>query len=245
MGNRSRSSERYRKRNRSRSRSRDSIRKDSHRDHRPGSYSEKRHHDKYRDYRCSFHSSNSNIFRDRPDNTRRDSDRHSRKYSGHSDDLNRDYHRHGRDRYDKYRSSDKYQETHRDSYHDRESASRSRRGTRDHRSPSYSKGPNSGQKRGNKREDSRSPGSRRDAEHERRSRSVSLGHSDREYETAGEIKDEEELLRSMMGISSFETTKNKKHEETSVSGVKKKSKRKYRQYMNRRGGFNHPLSPVF
>ncbi|UKJ90495.2 cyclophilin-RNA interacting protein [Theileria orientalis] len=229
MGNRSRSSERYRKRNRSRSRSRDSIRRDSHRDHRPGSYSEKRHHDKYRDYR------------DRSDNKRRDSDRHSRKYSGHSDALNKDYHRHGRDRYDKYRSSDKYQETH----PDKESIIRSGRGAKEPRSPSYSKGSNSFYKRGNNREDSHSPESRRERDHERRSRSVSLGHSDREFEAVEELKDEEELLRSMMGISSFETTKNKKHEETSVSGVKKKSKRKYRQYMNRRGGFNHPLSPVF
>ncbi|BAM40287.1 cyclophilin-RNA interacting protein [Theileria orientalis strain Shintoku] len=245
MGNRSRSSERYRKRNRSRSRSRDSIRKDSHRDRRSDSHSEKRHHDKYRDHRCSFHPSNLNVLRDRSDNKKRESDHHSRKHSGHSDDLNRDYHRHGRDRYDKYRSSDKYSETHRDGRRDRESTSRSVRGPRGHRSPSYSKGPNSGYKRGGRRGDSRSPDYGRPAKRERRSLSVSLGHSDGEHEVAEELKDEEELLRSMMGISSFETTKNKKHEETSVSGVKKKSKRKYRQYMNRRGGFNHPLSPVF
>eukprot|EP01069_Polyplicarium_translucidae_P010429 Polyplicarium_translucidae@DN3379_c1_g1_i1.p4 len=56
---------------------------------------------------------------------------------------------------------------------------------------------------------------------------------------------EEQLMAKLMGISTFDTSKDKNHSSTAVSGVKCKTKRKYRQYMNRRGGFNRPLSPVF
>ncbi|KAJ1612393.1 hypothetical protein OJ253_632 [Cryptosporidium canis] len=57
-------------------------------------------------------------------------------------------------------------------------------------------------------------------------------------------KSESELLKEMFGISQFETSKNKSHSTTSLSGFNAKSRRKYRQYMNRSGGFNRPLSPV-
>lgn len=55
---------------------------------------------------------------------------------------------------------------------------------------------------------------------------------------------ETKMMREMMGISSFDTTKNRAHTDEDISGVRRRTKRKYRQYMNRKGGFNRPLSPV-
>ncbi|KAI6197920.1 U4/U6.U5 small nuclear ribonucleoprotein 27 kDa protein [Aphelenchoides besseyi] len=55
--------------------------------------------------------------------------------------------------------------------------------------------------------------------------------------------DEEEMMRQM-GFAGFDTTKNKKVE-GNVDGVTKVNKsRKYRQYMNRKGGFNRPLDYI-
>ncbi|SBT32811.1 conserved protein, unknown function [Plasmodium ovale wallikeri] len=56
---------------------------------------------------------------------------------------------------------------------------------------------------------------------------------------------EGELLKKMMGITEFATSENKCHNQTDMSGINRRTKRKYRQYMNRRGGFNRPLSPAF
>lgn len=46
-----------------------------------------------------------------------------------------------------------------------------------------------------------------------------------------------------MGFSSFSSSKGKDHTGSAVEGVMKNSqqKRVYRQYMNRRGGFNRNL----
>jgi len=58
-----------------------------------------------------------------------------------------------------------------------------------------------------------------------------------------ELDDEEKMAR-VMGFRKFGTTK-----ETKVPGnefnyaVRKEKMTKYRQYMNRQGGFNRPLSP--
>ncbi|KAF2233107.1 DUF1777-domain-containing protein [Viridothelium virens] len=63
---------------------------------------------------------------------------------------------------------------------------------------------------------------------------------------AGEIAedDEEAQMRAMMGFGAFKTTKNKKVPgNDKLFGVRKEKKAKYRQYMNRVGGFNRPLSP--
>jgi U4/U6.U5 small nuclear ribonucleoproteins len=46
-------------------------------------------------------------------------------------------------------------------------------------------------------------------------------------------------LSKLMGFSRFSTTKGKKHED--YGAVDKITKRTYRQYMNRPGGFNRPL----
>lgn len=56
---------------------------------------------------------------------------------------------------------------------------------------------------------------------------------------------EDEQMAKLMGFSAFDTSKNK-HVDGScnASGTHKVPKRKYRQYMNRRGGFNRPLDPI-
>ncbi|KAL2443894.1 hypothetical protein ABEF95_013310 [Exophiala dermatitidis] len=56
--------------------------------------------------------------------------------------------------------------------------------------------------------------------------------------------DEEELLKKMMGFTTFKTTQNKKVPGNQIYGVRKEKKTEYRQYMNRVGGFNRPLSPT-
>ncbi|KAJ9604026.1 hypothetical protein H2200_011549 [Cladophialophora chaetospira] len=54
---------------------------------------------------------------------------------------------------------------------------------------------------------------------------------------------EDARLRKMMGFVSFNTTQNKKVPGNQIYGVRKEKKTEYRQYMNRVGGFNRPLSP--
>ncbi|CEF63804.1 U4/U6.U5 small nuclear ribonucleoprotein 27 kDa protein [Strongyloides ratti] len=55
------------------------------------------------------------------------------------------------------------------------------------------------------------------------------------------ISDCEEEMMKVMGFGNFSTTKNKKVEGNDVGCVNIKKSRKYRQYMNRKGGFNKPL----
>ncbi|KAJ0019595.1 hypothetical protein NQD34_007164 [Periophthalmus magnuspinnatus] len=59
-----------------------------------------------------------------------------------------------------------------------------------------------------------------------------------------EGKTEEEIeMMKLMGFGSFDSTKGKKKIDSSVNAyaVNVTMKRKYRQYMNRKGGFNRPL----
>ena len=58
-----------------------------------------------------------------------------------------------------------------------------------------------------------------------------------------EISRETRMLKKMMGFSSFKTTQNTKVPGNQIYGVRKEKKTEYRQYMNRVGGFNRPLSP--
>uniref|UniRef100_A0A336KUR6 U4/U6.U5 small nuclear ribonucleoprotein 27 kDa protein n=1 Tax=Culicoides sonorensis TaxID=179676 RepID=A0A336KUR6_CULSO len=55
--------------------------------------------------------------------------------------------------------------------------------------------------------------------------------------------DEQEMMKTM-GFTGFSTTKGKKVEGNDVGEVHVILKRKYRQYMNRKGGFNRPLDFV-
>eukprot|EP00920_Eleutheroschizon_duboscqi_P004097 GHVT01009513.1.p1 GENE.GHVT01009513.1~~GHVT01009513.1.p1 ORF type:complete len:215 (-),score=37.00 GHVT01009513.1:774-1418(-) len=79
--------------------------------------------------------------------------------------------------------------------------------------------------------------------------SRSASAEDRSGATPGGAEDENlsegEMLTRMMGFGNFDTSKGKPHAAAECSGVNVKTKRKYRQYMNRKGGFNRPLSPIF
>ncbi|KAI1927613.1 hypothetical protein LOZ65_002243 [Ophidiomyces ophidiicola] len=51
------------------------------------------------------------------------------------------------------------------------------------------------------------------------------------------------LMFKTMGFKSFRSTQNTKVPGNQIYGVRKEKKTEYRQYMNRVGGFNRPLSP--
>jgi len=51
-------------------------------------------------------------------------------------------------------------------------------------------------------------------------------------------------MMSAMGIAGFGSTKGKQVEGNQEGGVKIKKIRTWRQYMNRRGGFNRPLDKI-
>lgn len=55
--------------------------------------------------------------------------------------------------------------------------------------------------------------------------------------------DPDAVMRKLMGFSAFKTTQNTKVPGNQIYGVRKEKKTEYRQYMNRVGGFNRPLSP--
>lgn len=59
------------------------------------------------------------------------------------------------------------------------------------------------------------------------------------------LKDEDtEKMTRIMGFSSFDTTKGKPVPGNQVGAVHVVKKIRYRQYMNRKGGFNRPLDKV-
>ncbi|CAF3649081.1 unnamed protein product [Rotaria socialis] len=63
-------------------------------------------------------------------------------------------------------------------------------------------------------------------------------------ELQGKTEDEIEMMKTM-GFASFDTTKGKHTEgPTNAFGTNIQQKRRYRQYMNRKGGFNRPLDPI-
>lgn len=64
-----------------------------------------------------------------------------------------------------------------------------------------------------------------------------------EADLEGKSPEEIEMMKTM-GFCGFDTTKNKKVEGNDSGEVHVILKRKYRQYMNRKGGFNRPLDFV-
>jgi U4/U6.U5 tri-snRNP-associated protein 3 len=64
-------------------------------------------------------------------------------------------------------------------------------------------------------------------------------------EAVEEDEDEDQAaIRKIMGFGKFKSTKNTKVPGNDKNyGVRKEKKTEYRQYMNRTGGFNRPLSP--
>eukprot|EP00440_Ansanella_granifera_P038300 gb/GFBE01041554.1/.p1 GENE.gb/GFBE01041554.1/~~gb/GFBE01041554.1/.p1 ORF type:complete len:148 (+),score=37.96 gb/GFBE01041554.1/:1-444(+) len=88
----------------------------------------------------------------------------------------------------------------------------------------------------------------------KRGRSESEGSdSDKSSDDEEEMKEfllstdmpEDQMLSKMMGFSAFDSSKGKDHGSSDLSDVKRATKRQYRQYMNRRGGFNRPLDAAF
>ncbi|KZC06012.1 U4/U6.U5 small nuclear ribonucleoprotein 27 kDa protein [Dufourea novaeangliae] len=64
-----------------------------------------------------------------------------------------------------------------------------------------------------------------------------------EADLQGKTPEEQEMMR-IMGFCGFDSTKGKKVDGNDVGAVHVILKRKYRQYMNRKGGFNRPLDFV-
>jgi len=58
------------------------------------------------------------------------------------------------------------------------------------------------------------------------------------------VDEETRKMQQLMGIGGFETTKNKKVTDNVGGYAKINRTQRYRQYMNRRGGFNRPLDWV-
>lgn len=82
-----------------------------------------------------------------------------------------------------------------------------------------------------------------------RERSESLDKKNDEVIVIDESKlegldDEQVDMMKLMGFANFDTTKDKKVENNENGAVNLQRKRRYRQYMNRRGGFNRPLDFV-
>ncbi|XP_066570358.1 U4/U6.U5 small nuclear ribonucleoprotein 27 kDa protein [Amia ocellicauda] len=66
-------------------------------------------------------------------------------------------------------------------------------------------------------------------------------HEISEEDLQGKTEDEIEMMK-LMGFSTFDTTKGRKMDgSVNAFAVNVSQKRKYRQYMNRKGGFNRPL----
>lgn len=66
-----------------------------------------------------------------------------------------------------------------------------------------------------------------------------------EAEEGQEDLTEEDMMSKLMGFSGFDSTKGKHVPGAcNASHVKVTKPRRYRQYMNRRGGFNRPLDYV-
>lgn len=59
-----------------------------------------------------------------------------------------------------------------------------------------------------------------------------------------QVNEEEKEMAKLLGFSKFDTTKGKKVPGNEVGAVRVIKKRRYRQYMNRKGGFNRPLDKV-
>lgn len=96
----------------------------------------------------------------------------------------------------------------------------------------------------------RGRGSREDGSHDGRERDEPPRR--RDHEDGAEPMDEDEDVEeedgmgdmaAMMGFGGFGSTKGKKVVGNNVGAVRKEKKTEYRQYMNRVGGFNRPLSP--
>ena len=89
-------------------------------------------------------------------------------------------------------------------------------------------------------------------DHDRMEVDVSRKSKDKQKSTEEDDEDDDVVveddsmaaMQAMMGFGGFGTTQNKKVAGNDISAVRKEKKTEYRQYMNRVGGFNRPLSPT-
>lgn len=65
-----------------------------------------------------------------------------------------------------------------------------------------------------------------------------------EGEAMDAVNEDDAAMMAMMGLSGFGTTKGKHVDGNQEGGVDVKKMRTWRQYMNRRGGFNRPLDKI-
>jgi len=70
-----------------------------------------------------------------------------------------------------------------------------------------------------------------------------MDEDDEDVEDDVVVDDGMEAMRAMMGFGGFGSTKGTKIPGNNVGAVRKDKTTEYRQYMNRVGGFNRPLSP--
>lgn len=143
----------------------------------------------------------------------------------------------GNRRRERDRERDRDRERNRDRERDRHRRKRSRDRSRDRDRRRHSDDRDS--RRRHSRSRSRSP-----IEREKKNKQAL---PERPVVTAADLEgknaDEQEMMK-LMGFCSFDTTKGKKVEGNDVGAVHVILKRKYRQYMNRKGGFNRPLDFV-
>ncbi|KAJ6653269.1 hypothetical protein lerEdw1_009433 [Lerista edwardsae] len=82
---------------------------------------------------------------------------------------------------------------------------------------------------------------RRDDEKKEVKDSKGKEHQITEEDLEGKTEEEIEMMKTM-GFATFDTTKGKKVDgSVNAYAINVSQKRKYRQYMNRKGGFNRPL----
>ncbi|XP_068924945.1 U4/U6.U5 small nuclear ribonucleoprotein 27 kDa protein [Petaurus breviceps papuanus] len=122
---------------------------------------------------------------------------------------------------------------------------RSRSRERDRRR-SRSRSPHRRRSRSPRRHRSSSPSpsrlkERRDDEKKETKETKSKERQITEEDLEGKTEEEIEMMK-LMGFASFDTTKGKKVDgSVNAYAINVSQKRKYRQYMNRKGGFNRPL----
>ncbi|KAG8933544.1 hypothetical protein FRC02_011655 [Tulasnella sp. 418] len=67
---------------------------------------------------------------------------------------------------------------------------------------------------------------------------------DQEPEEGEDVPDPDEAMMAMMGFGGFGTTKGHTVQGNQEGAVDVKQQRTWRQYMNRKGGFNRPLDKI-
>ncbi|CAB3231804.1 unnamed protein product [Arctia plantaginis] len=149
------------------------------------------------------------------------------------EDRRRDRDRDVRDRTDRERDRDRDRERRRP-----RTRSRSRSLDRRRRSPNVRRSPSP-----RRRQRSRSPSPGPSTTFVKQKKSFGERPIVTAADLEGKSPEEQEMLK-IMGFCGFDSTKGKKVEDNVEGDVHVVLKRKYRQYMNRKGGFNRPLDFV-